>query len=309
MKRSTCRGATRFAALVLLLTPLACSTRGLTDLSAAWTGDAAVPAVAIAGPDGGAAVTDSAAGAHDQQPVLPDPPPPRAGPDAAALADVGLPIDAAPVTPADGAVDPPHVALLVGRTNLGTADTAIAKRLAGLGLVVELHEDSASAALDLSGVALVFISATTYSPRLETALRELARPIIVSDPFLFETFALTPAPSSTGDLWGISPQQTTLEILAPAHPLAGGLQKQVVVALQPVRLNWGMPGNDALAIASLVDQPDRLALFAFEAGSQLAGLSAPARRVGLFLDLRTANDLGPGGWALFDAAVTWALDR
>jgi hypothetical protein len=302
--------------LVLLLTfgPLACSTRSLSDLSRAWSSDASA-----AQPGAGNGTGGADGGGDDVEPA--DPRVPDAAPDLEPAGDGHAPDDppapsgiegaaeAGAVAVADASGPLPHVALLASRIDIGTADAAIAKRLGALGLTVDIHADSEIGALDLGGVALVFVSATVDATTVGSALRGLDRPIIVCEPFLFDNFAMTPSGASVGELWGISSQQTSLEILAPQMALAAGLHGQVVVAGVPVRLNWATPPSNALSIASLVNQPDRLAVFAFETGSKMVGLTAPARRVGFFLDLRTANDLAPGGWALFDAAVTWALGR
>jgi hypothetical protein len=48
-------------------------------------------------------------------------------------------------------------------------------------------------------------------------------------------------------------------------------------------------------------------IFGYETGATMPGAVAPARRVGFFLEDLTAGSLTPAGWALFDAAVRWAL--
>jgi hypothetical protein len=302
------RAAARTAGLLGLLITAGCSSRSLAELSAGWAIDAGAPAVAPAGPEAGSPVADGGRGAVDEEPATPDPIPPFER-DAQAPLDTEPSIDAAAGAMPDAPLPLPRVALLVSRISIGRADTAIVRRLTGLGLAPEVHDDSETATLDLTGVDLVFMSATAESAKVGSALREVARPIIVSEPFSFDAFGMTTKGAGGADVWGIDSQQTMLAISMPGHPMAGGLRGQVVVADQPVRLNWGTPPKDALAIAHLIADPTRVALFAYEAGSQMAGLTAPARRVGFFLDLRTANDLGPNGWTLFDAAVNWALGR
>src|SRR5262249_23918269 len=50
----------------------------------------------------------------------------------------------------------------------------------------------------------------------------------------------------------------------------------------------------------------RIVVFGYEKGAAMFGLSAPARRVGLFLNDTTAAALASNGWRLFDAVVGWA---
>ena len=72
-------------------------------------------------------------------------------------------------------------------------------------------------------------------------------------------------------------------------------------------LAWGRPGAGALKIAALASAPGKTALFAYDRGTLMAGLAAPARRVGFFATETLAESLTPGGLALFDAAIAWAL--
>ena len=54
--------------------------------------------------------------------------------------------------------------------------------------------------------------------------------------------------------------------------------------------------------------PGRAVVFAYERGAPMPGLpAAPARRVGLFLQNYTAEVMSDAGWALFDAAIAWAM--
>jgi hypothetical protein len=300
--------AVPLAGLVLLLTGAACSTRSLADLAAGRAVDGATPPAVATAAEAGTSVVDG-----PPPPIEPEPDAPDANPASgrdAAPADTATGIETGPGAALDAAPAGPKVTLLVGRTALGAADTAIAQRLTGLGLAPDIHEDSEAAMLDLTGVVLVFVSATAESNKVGNALRNLARPIIVCEPFLFDDFAMIPQGSNMAmDPWGVDSDQTTLDIVAPGHPLAGKLRGQVVVAGQPVRLSWGTPPPNALGIAHLIDQPSHVAIFAYETGTAMVALAAPARRVGFFLDLRTASDLSPMGWTLFDAAVNWALGR
>jgi hypothetical protein len=302
------RAAVPLAVLFLLVANPGCSTRSLADLTAGWAVDGAPPVAVATAPEAGTSVMDGSPAAIEPEPRPPDPVP-APDRDAAAPADTGMGIEAGHGVAADGAMAG-RVTLLVGRIALSAADTAIAGRLAGLGLTPDVHEDRETATLDFTGAVLVFISATADSDKVGSALRTLARPIVVCEPYLFDDFAMTPEGTNLAvDPWGVDSQQTTIEIVASGHPLAGGLRGQVVVAGQPVRLSWGTPPQGALDIAHVIDQPSHVALFAYETGTQMVALPAPARRVGCFLDLRTASDLSPMGWTLFDAAVNWALGR
>jgi hypothetical protein len=98
-----------------------------------------------------------------------------------------------------------------------------------------------------------------------------------------------------------------LRIVAPADPLAAGLDGVVPVYRGPARLTVADVGPDARVAARVVDE-DRPAVFHYPAGAALAdGGTAPAPRAGLFL----ADD-GPAPWLLTAAGraiVAAALDR
>ena len=68
---------------------------------------------------------------------------------------------------------------------------------------------------------------------------------------------------------------------------------------------FGVPGAGASVVATLVDEPQGCAIFGYEQGAPMIGLTAPARRVGYFLDIQASTRLTSEGWALFDAAVKW----
>ena len=74
-------------------------------------------------------------------------------------------------------------------------------------------------------------------------------------------------------------------------------------------MGWGVPGENAIAIAGLSNDPHKCTIFAYDAGVEMPGLVAPEKRVGLFLFRDTAESFTPEGWALFDAAVDWSISK
>ena len=74
-------------------------------------------------------------------------------------------------------------------------------------------------------------------------------------------------------------------------------------------MGWGVPGENAIAIAGLSNDPHKCTIFAYEAGVEMPGLVAPEKRVGLFLFRDTAESFTPEGWALFDAPVDWSISK
>ena len=65
------------------------------------------------------------------------------------------------------------------------------------------------------------------------------------------------------------------------------------------------PNANAAVIARLPGTTTA-SIFAYETGAAMPGLTAPARRVGLFMWDTTPASFTAGGTALFDAAISWA---
>jgi hypothetical protein len=292
--------------LAALLLGGACSLRSTADLRRGHL------------PDAGEDLRSAADLALDL-PVAPPPdgamaPPPDGGeapaPDDAGPtpADSAPPSDASPESPPGGGdADRPmaRVVLVVGNLVLSPSDTAIQKRLGDLRLAVTLVPDLDVATLNTSGVALVFVSPSVLSTRIGGVFRSLAIPLIVSEPLVFdETGMVDPALMASR---GTASRETILEILTPGSPTAAGLSGMVTITTAPVTISWGLPGPRSQRLATVAARPDRIAIFTYEAGAPMVGLTAPARRLGFFLSVNTAASLSPQGWALFDAAVTWTL--
>jgi RHS repeat-associated protein len=187
--------------------------------------------------------------------------------------------------------------------SLNTADTAIRSHLQGLGYTVTVADDDLVASSDATGKTLVFISATSLSGSINTKLRNVAVPVIVCEPYMLDDMGMTDTPSTQMGAyahWGV-------RIADPSHPLAGGLTGDVTVTNNTVGgVVWGIPNANAIKAATLWDNSTLSPIFAYAAGVQMYGLTAPAKRVGFYM----YNDMGAyhneNGWRLFDAAVNWA---
>src|SRR6185503_3776394 len=117
-----------------------------------------------------------------------------------------------------------------------------------------------------------------------------------------------------------SPSQTALVIQNASHPLAAGLSGTPTVASNASSFSFGQPGSNAVRIATIVGDTNKVAIFGYEQGKLLVGifntngiqtnaLAAPGRRVGFFLTSSNASVLNSNGWALLDAAIDWAVTK
>jgi hypothetical protein len=105
---------------------------------------------------------------------------------------------------------------------------------------------------------------------------------------------------------GTATGQTQVKITQPAHALAGSLSGTQTVVTASSTFAWGKPNANAVSIASLANDSTKIIIFGYRQGTAMPGLTAPAKRVGLFLNDTTAASFNNNGWALFDAAVNWA---
>jgi hypothetical protein len=207
-----------------------------------------------------------------------------------------------------GAARPPltskAVLLVVASLAPEPTDAVLRDRLVALGLDPTLVLDSDATVAQAMDKGLVLISPTVTGNRIGPRFREVAVPVVCFESYLFDDMGMTGAVA--GDV-GHDEQSWELAIVNAAHPLAAGLQGTVRVFEARELLGWGMPGPTATRVATVVGMPERVTIFAYEAGATMPGATAPARRIGLFATNRPR--LTPAGGMLFDAAVKWAMGR
>jgi hypothetical protein len=182
---------------------------------------------------------------------------------------------------------------------VGAGDSAVKRRLEGLGLSVAVKSDGQARASDASGKAVIVLSSSIDSAVLGGIFRDAAVPVVSWEHALHDELGMATDAGTVAD-------QTSIEVVHGAHPAAAGLRDAVTVGVRgPVR--WGTPGRGAAIVALAGGGSRRAAHFVYEAGAALTtGAAAPARRVGTFLDHATSQQLTDAGWALFDASLVWA---
>lgn len=157
-----------------------------------------------------------------------------------------------------------------------------------------------------AGMDAILISSTVSSGMINTIFTNTAVPLMCWEPYLYDDLGMT----GTGAFsdFGNSNTSVAIDIQDATHPLAAGLQGTAIMSTLTTGLAWGIPNANALNIATLSDQPTSSGIFAYEAGSAMVGLTAPARRMGFALRDGTAAGMTAEGWALFDAAICWLMD-
>ncbi len=222
-----------------------------------------------------------------------------------------------------------------------SGDQALVDRLAGLGFVVTVRQDTTVTPADAAGKALIVISETVASGSVVTslggqaALRALPSPILCFEPYLYDDLGMTgtaqsgTTPAPVPDNGGINngehgnlPAHDRVLVVDATHPLAAGLGPNgavVQVAAQPVQMGFGVPNGNAQVVFRLdpahpwpqneapnVPLAQRACLFVYEPGAVLvSGGPAAGRRVGFFARHAAALSL-TAGWSVFEASAQHA---
>jgi hypothetical protein len=193
--------------------------------------------------------------------------------------------------------------LVVGNLNLSNGDVAVKNRLTGLGLNVTVIKDNVVNASSASGKGLIVVSSSSYSSSIGNHLTQVAVPLICYEAWLFDNLKMTG--DEENDDFGLLTDKK-IKILQPGHPIAAGYSGTVQVFSSNTSETWGKPGPGAVGIASVPNYTKQKAIFAYETGTEMVGINAPARRVGFFFRDNNPTSLTSDGWKLFDNAVKWA---
>ena len=198
------------------------------------------------------------------------------------------------------------VLLVAGQVPVTNGDAAVMSRLQSLGHAVTVVDDAASTAASANGKELVVISESVASGSVGNKFNQVAVPLIVFEPWVYDNLGLTGTVASTD--YGFTASQTQLRMTG-THPLTAGLTGDVTVGSAASSFSWGIPAPAAVVAATLRNDASRPTIFAYEAGVQLAnGLAAPARRVALHPNAGATIAWNATGQSLFDAAVQWAVN-
>lgn len=191
--------------------------------------------------------------------------------------------------------------LLIGESIQGDLD--IQQRLEATGATVDIIAGAAAQSTDEVGYDVILISSSVISTEVADKFTNATIPVINWEPFIFDDLGMTGPVADTD--FGIIPQNQ-IDILLPDHPLAGGFTGTVTATTAQTDMSWGQPSANAVIVGVNPTIPAQSFIFGYEAGVEMVGINAEARRVGLFLMDDTPGVLTEDGWALLIAAVSWA---
>ncbi len=201
---------------------------------------------------------------------------------------------------------PVKILFVTFSSNLNIDDDAVRAHLVDRDFIVQVLDQNSVGADDALDKNLVIISESVNSGNVNTKFRNVKVPVLLWDPYLYDDMGMT-ASAEGVDYGTIS--KSKLVISAPQHPAAAGLSGTVQISSTEREMTYGVPNTNADIIAVWEGDTDKAALFVYDKGAYMPGLTAPARRVGFFVKDGIASDLTDDGWKLFDAAVDWALEK
>lgn len=215
----------------------------------------------------------------------------------------------------------PPVLFVTASAMLNAGDAAVKKRLEALGYAVTVKDAASSVTADANGKDLVLISSTITSTNVAAKFRTVAAPVILWESALLDDMGMTGTISGTD--YGTTTAQTQATISPTAcnratmytaavgygdgcQDMAAGLTGTVSILKSAGTVSWGKPGTNAIKIAYQPGLTDHALVFGYDKGAAMPGLTAPGRRVFVYLEDNTATTWTGRGQALFDNAVYWA---
>ncbi|MBN2411903.1 chitobiase/beta-hexosaminidase C-terminal domain-containing protein [candidate division KSB1 bacterium] len=201
---------------------------------------------------------------------------------------------------------PVKILFVTFSSNLTIDDDAVKAHFIDRDFIVQVLDQNSADAADALDKNLVIISESVNSGNVNTKFRNVNIPVLLWDPYLYDDMGMTA--SAEGVDYGII-SKSKLVISAPQHPAAAGLSATVQISSTEREMTYGVPNTNADIIAVWEGDTDKAALFVYDKGAHMPGLTAPARRVGFFVKDGIASDLTDDGWKLFDAAVDWTLEK
>ncbi|HPG38862.1 MAG TPA: chitobiase/beta-hexosaminidase C-terminal domain-containing protein [bacterium] len=214
--------------------------------------------------------------------------------------------DSVRYTPPQPPAGPVTILFVTSSANLDADDNAVRTRLLSRDYIVLVKEQNTVTAADAAGKNLVLISGSVNSGAVNTKFRNVAVPVLLCDPYLFDDMGMTNATENVD--YGVT-SNTTLNIIQPDHPASAGFSGTVQVTTTPLEMAFAVPNNNARIIAAWQGDAGKAAIFVYEQAATMIGLTAPARRAGFFINSGITGQMTANGWKLFDAVVDWAMNR
>ena len=242
---------------------------------------------------------------------------PDAGPDAGIDAgprdagEDGGPLDAGEDSGPADAGPPCAILMVIDPAADPTGDPDVVARLeTEFDCGVRTVADSEATIGDAAGSDLIIISSTTRSSIIGGLYRSVPQPVINWEPYVYPDMGMSD--TSPGNDFGTVSGATQIIIVDDTHPLAAGQTGTVDWLDTPGSMAYAQPEGEGTLVAEVIDPADggvpMPGIIAYRAGDDTIAERAAGCRIGLPLGNVSPSRLSDVGWAMFDAAVQWALD-
>jgi hypothetical protein len=168
---------------------------------------------------------------------------------------------------------------------------------------VMLETDATTASAD--GRPLVVIPASASVAGTGTKFRDVPSPVLIFEPNLLGTMGMGMTGDTATDHGAMTPEDR-IAIIDAQSPLAAALNGTVVVYPMTFRLSWGVPGANALKVATIVSNPERMVIFAYPKDATMVTGTAAGKRLS-FLIHDNVTAITTDAEKLLDAAIDWSL--
>jgi thermitase len=186
------------------------------------------------------------------------------------------------------------------------ADALFKQRLEWIGYTVTVKDQDELTSSHMTGQDVILVSSSVYGDTFAATVRDVAVPVVTWEEDIFEDMRFNATPEVTNN-WASGETETKVRMVNTTHPLAAGYAGDVQVFQAANQMPWSKQmASGAIKIATTTFDSGKTSIFGFDKGAQMVGMTAPARRVGLFHNYYGAAHTTPG-WNFFEAAVTWAV--
>jgi hypothetical protein len=124
--------------------------------------------------------------------------------------------------------------------------------------MIILADDNTVVVADTLNRELVYISDSVNEGTLGATLCDARAPVIVAKTALYDEMNMT-APGNNNS----EANQTNIDIIDPAHPMAAGLSGSVPLLTGNNNMGWGITQPGAQQVATIAGDPSRTTIFAY----------------------------------------------
>jgi hypothetical protein len=191
------------------------------------------------------------------------------------------------------------ILLVVGNTTLSAADQTYKTRMENLGFTVQVQASASSAASQATGKKAVFVSSTCPNGDIGNKFTYVTVPVAIQTAGIVDDMYMAVANRGT-DAASVS-----AVVVTPSHPIAGGLSGTIALSSGAGSQAWGTGSGNAQNVLRTTASSTHHALFGYEQGVAMDGLTAPNRRIFYGYYAPIPETFTTAGADTFDRTIYW----